>query len=48
MKGIKHRFGGRVFNVDTGMSKAFGRKENEMDRIHFMEIINDSQKIRIY
>jgi hypothetical protein len=48
MKGIKHRFNGRLFNVDTGMSSAFGKKNDEMERLHFMEIWNDSQKIRIY
>ncbi len=48
LKGIKHRFQGRVFNVDTGMSSAFGRKNNELDRIHFMEILGDNKKIRIY
>ncbi len=48
INGIKHRFNGRVFNVDTGMSKAFGKKENPLDRIHFMEILHDNQKIRIF
>ncbi len=48
MDGIKHRFNGRIFNVDTGMSEAFGDKQNELDRIHFMEILGDHQKIRIY
>ena len=48
MGGIKHRFHGKIFNVDTGMSSAFGKKKNVMDRIHFMEVIHDSQKIRIY
>ena len=46
--GIKHRFGGRVFNVDVGMSSAFGKKDSKDERIHFMEIIHDHQKIRIY
>lgn len=48
MKGIKHRFQGRIFNVDTGMSSAFGKKNNSLDRIHFMEVLGDNQKIRIY
>ncbi len=48
MGGIKHRFNGRVFNVDTGMSEAFGKKNDRLERIHFMEIINDQNKIRIY
>ncbi len=48
LKGIVHRFGGRVFNVDTGMSNAFGKKNSEDDRIHFMEVMNDNQRIRIY
>lgn len=46
--GIKHRFNGRVFNVDTGMSSAFGKKKDHQERIHFMEILHDHQKIRIY
>ncbi len=48
LKGIKHRYQGRVFNVDTGMSSAFGKKNNTLDRIHFMEVLGDNQKIRIY
>lgn len=48
LKGIKHRYQGRVFNVDTGMSSAFGKKNNSLDRIHFMEVLGDNQKIRIY
>jgi hypothetical protein len=47
--GIKMNFDGMVICIDTGMSEAFGKKKNKLERIHFIEIIPDSNnKILIY
>jgi hypothetical protein len=47
--GIKMNFNGMVICIDTGMSEAFGKKNNKLERIHFIEIIPDSNnKILIY
>ena len=46
--GIKIKFNNKVICIDTGMSEAFGRKINKMERIHFIEIISDKKKIIIY
>lgn len=48
--GIKSRFNGKVFCVDTGMSEAFGKKNNKSERIHHLEIISNKveNKIVIY
>ena len=48
--GIKNRFNGKVFCVDTGMSEAFGKKNNKNERIHYLEIISNKveNKIVIY
>ena len=39
--GIKSRFNGKVYCIDTGMSEAFGKKKNKNERIHFIKIINN-------
>ena len=48
--GIKNKFNGRVFCIDTAMSEAFGKKENKMDRIHYIQILLNEKdnKIIIY
>jgi len=43
--GIKSRFNGKVFCVDTGMSEAFGKKKNKNERIHFIKIVNGMKYI---
>ena len=45
LDGIRTKFNGKVFCIDTAMSGAFGRKSNEMDRIHYLEILLDKNKI---
>jgi hypothetical protein len=37
--GIKSRFNGKVFCIDTGMSEAFGKKNNKLERIHYLKIL---------
>ena len=39
--GIKSRFNGKVYCIDTGMSEAFGKKKNKNERIHFIKILNN-------
>jgi hypothetical protein len=41
---VKLRFNGRVLCIDTGMSSAFGVKEDKMERIHFIEVIHKDGK----
>jgi hypothetical protein len=43
--GIKSRFNGKVFCVDTGMSEAFGKKKNKNERIHFIKFVNGTKYI---
>jgi hypothetical protein len=42
--GIRLRFNNRVICIDTGMSDAFGLKKMNMDRIHFLEVIDNKEK----
>ena len=46
--GIKSKFNGKVICIDTAMSEAFGKKINKMDRIHFIEILYNKNKIMFY
>jgi hypothetical protein len=46
--GIKAKFNGKVICIDTGMSEAFGKKKNKMERIHFIEILYNKNKIMLY
>lgn len=46
--GIKIRFNGKVFCVDTAMSEAFGKKINKLERIHYLEILSNKNQILIY
>lgn len=46
--GIKSRFNGKVFCVDTGMSEAFGKKKNKLERIHFMKILPNKNENIIF
>lgn len=39
--GIKSRFNGKVYCIDTGMSEAFGKKQNKNERIHYIKIVNN-------
>ena len=36
--GINVKYNGRVYCIDTGMSEAFGKKKNKMERLHHLEI----------
>ena len=40
MEGIRIKYGGKAICVDTGMSEAFGKKANKMERIHYLDIRN--------
>jgi hypothetical protein len=40
--GIKIKFNGLVYCIDTGMSEAFGKKKNKNERIHYIKIIDDN------
>lgn len=42
--GINHIANGRVWRVDTGMSRAFGRRRH----VQALEILNDGQRFNIY
>ena len=44
--GIKRKFNNHVLCIDTGMSKAFGNKNDEEERIHFL--LYENNKIKIY
>ena len=46
--GIKVRFNGRVFCIDTGMSEAFGQKKNKHERIHFLEILPIKNEVCVH
>jgi hypothetical protein len=46
--GIKKRFNGIVFCIDTGMSEAFGKKKNKSDRIHFLKIYAIKNEVIIF
>jgi hypothetical protein len=48
MDGIKKRFNGRVYCTDTGMSNAFSKKSNHLERIHFLKILPFKHDISIY
>lgn len=48
MDGIKVRFGGKVLCVDTGMSEAFGKKQNKQERVHYLEILFNENKILLH
>jgi len=37
-EGIKVKYNGHVICIDTAMSRAFGKKRNHQERIHFIEI----------
>jgi hypothetical protein len=46
--GIKNRFNGRVFCIDTAMSNAFSKKVNNLERIHFLKILPFKNEVAIY
>jgi len=48
LNGIKTRFNGKVFCIDTAMSEAFGKKYNKNERIHYLEILSVQNKIYLY
>ena len=41
VEGIKIKYNGHVICIDTAMSRAFGKKRNNQERIHFVEIIKN-------
>ena len=43
--GINRRFNDKIICVDTGMSEAFGKKLDKNERIHFIEILFNPNKI---
>ena len=45
--GITSKYNGKVICIDTGMSEAFGKKNNKNERIHYLEI-NMNNKIIFY
>lgn len=45
--GIGVRFNGKVFCVDTGMSEAFGKKKNKLERLHFLKISQNKNEISL-
>jgi hypothetical protein len=45
--GINVRFNGKVFCVDTGMSEAFGKKKNKLERLHFLKILQNKNEISL-
>ena len=46
--GIKVRFNGKVFCIDTGMSEAFGiKKLNKLERVHYIQILERSNQVII-
>lgn len=46
-QGINCKCNRRVWRIDTGMSKAFGKKRNNMERIQILEILNNGRKINV-
>ena len=44
--GIKSKYNGHIFCIDTGMSKAFHNNPNEENLVHYLEVNN--HKIKIY
>jgi len=48
--GIEFKHNRKVICIDTGMSQAFGKKNNQHDRIHYLEVINKNgtNKMNIY
>jgi hypothetical protein len=46
--GIKFRYENKVICIDTAMSKAFGKKRKEFDRIHYLELMQLKGKIIIH
>jgi hypothetical protein len=48
--GIEFRHNKKVICIDTGMSEAFGKKKNKLERIHYLEVINQNgvNKMNIY
>lgn len=47
-KGINVKYNGKVYCIDTAMSEAFGKKNNKLERIHFIEINRSNKKIAIF
>ena len=45
--GIKLKFNNKIICIDTGMSEAFGKKMNKLERIHFIEILENKNKIMV-
>ena len=43
--GIKNKYNGRIFCIDTGMSKAFKQTPNEESIVHYLEVINNKIKL---
>jgi hypothetical protein len=48
--GIEFRHNKKVICIDTGMSEAFGKKNDKSERIHYLEIINQNgtNKMNVY
>lgn len=43
--GIKHKYNGHIFCIDTGMSKAFQQMPNNESTVHYLEVINNKIKL---
>ena len=43
--GIKVKYNGHIFCIDTGMSKAFHQNYNEKSKVHYLEVINHKIKL---
>jgi len=46
--GINIKFNGRVYCIDTGMSEAFGKKKNKLERIHYIKILPFKNEISVF
>lgn len=47
-QGINVKYNGKVYCIDTAMSEAFGKKNDKLERIHFLEINEFKKKISIF
>ena len=43
--GIKNKYNGHIFCIDTGMSKAFQQMPNNETTVHYLEVINNKIKL---
>ena len=45
LNGIKNKYNGHIFCIDTGMSKAFQQMPNNETTVHYLEVINNKIKL---